>query len=85
MIKDVTLGRQFDPEESTARRCTGSVLLKNLIGTKSDLVFLFAHSHFLSWTSVSLTRQLVYWRAWPCLSIQLYLLIEINAEAQIGT
>jgi hypothetical protein len=48
MMKDVTLGRRFDPEESTMPRCTVSLLQKNLTRMKSDLVSPFAHSLFLA-------------------------------------
>jgi hypothetical protein len=48
MINDVTLGRRVDPEESTTRRCTVSLLQKNLTRMKSDLVSPFAHSLFLA-------------------------------------
>jgi hypothetical protein len=45
---DVTHGRRFDPEKSTTRRCAVFLLQKNLMPTKSNLVFPFEHSPSLA-------------------------------------
>jgi hypothetical protein len=51
MMQDVTLGRRFDPAESTARRGHGVSLPKILTPAKSNSLFLFEQSLSLACAS----------------------------------